>query len=48
MHTVAFRLSLILISVIPWENVVLFEGLGTVSRATGLKGKKGLGKEEKS
>lgn len=35
MRTVAFRLSLILIFVTAWENMVLFEGLGTVSRATG-------------
>lgn len=36
MRTVAFWLSLILIFVIPWENVVTLKGLGTVSRATGL------------
>lgn len=36
MRTIAFWLSLILIFVIPWENVVMFKGLGTVSRATGL------------
>lgn len=36
MRTVAFWLSLILIFIIPWENVVFFGGLGTLSKATGL------------
>ncbi len=36
MRTVAYWLSLILIFVIPWENVIVIEGLGTVSRVTGL------------
>jgi len=36
MRTLAFWLSLVLIFVIAWENMVLFAGLGTVSRATGL------------
>jgi O-antigen ligase len=35
MRTVAFWLSLILIFVTAWENMVFLEGLGTVSRATG-------------
>ena len=36
MRTVAFWLSLILIFVIPWENMALIKGLGTMGRATGL------------
>ena len=36
MRTVAFWLSLILVFMIPWENMVFLEGLGTISRATGL------------
>jgi len=36
MRTLAFWLSLILIFVIAWENMILFEGLGTASKATGL------------
>ena len=36
MRKVAFLLSLILIFIIPWENVVVFDGLGTVSRAAGV------------
>ena len=36
MRTVAYWLSLILIFVIPWENAILFEGVGTVSRVVGL------------
>ena len=35
MRTVAYWLSLILIFVIPWENAILFEGVGTASRAVG-------------
>jgi O-antigen ligase len=35
-RTVAFWLSLILIFVIPWENVVGVEGVGTASRVAGL------------
>jgi O-antigen ligase len=36
MRTLAFWLSLILIFVTAWEDMVFFEGLGTVSRAMGL------------
>ena len=35
MRTVAHWLSLILIFVIPWENSILVEGVGTASRAVG-------------
>lgn len=36
MRTVAFWLSLFMIFVIPWENSIDIEGVGTVSRAIGL------------
>jgi O-antigen ligase len=36
MRTVALWLSLFLIFVIPWEDAVLLEGLGTIGKATGL------------
>jgi O-antigen ligase len=36
MRTVAFWASLILIFVIPWEAIIMFPGLGTVSRMIGL------------
>ena len=36
MRTVAFWLSLLLVFVIPWENIVVLEGLGTMGRATGI------------
>ena len=36
MRTVALWLSLILIFVIPWENTIDVEGVGTASRAVGL------------
>jgi O-antigen ligase len=35
LRTVAFWLSLVLIFTIPWENFILIESLGTVSRAIG-------------
>lgn len=36
MRTIALWLSLLLVFVIPWENIVHVGGLGTVSRAAGL------------
>ncbi len=36
MRTVTYWLSLILIFVIPWENAILFESVGTASRVFGL------------
>ena len=36
MRTIAFWLSLVLIFMIPWEKMVSFEGLGTMSKAAGM------------
>lgn len=36
MRTIAYWLSLVLIFVIPWENMVDIEGVGTLSKAIGL------------
>lgn len=36
MRTIAFWLSLLLVFVIPWENILLIGGLGTASKGTGL------------
>ena len=36
MRTITYWLSLAMIFIIPWENVVNIQGLGTISRAVGL------------
>lgn len=36
MRTITYHLSLVMIFVIPWQNIVNIEGLGTISRAVGL------------
>lgn len=36
MRTVAYRLSLLLIFMIPWEGLIRFPGLGTAAKLTGL------------
>lgn len=36
MRTITYCLSFVMIFVIPWQNIVNIQGLGTISRATGL------------